>query len=81
MSVSGGDVMVERRELGGRLKMVIDAMDASYDDQRSTEMFDRLMMRLQVEEQRRRHRSWLWRTLSAVAGAAVAGAGALHLLH
>ena len=64
-----------------RLRSVIDAMDASYDEQRSEEMFNRLMLRLEAEEQRRRTRAWLWRALSVVATAVLTGVGALHLLH
>jgi hypothetical protein len=85
MSAMVGDAMVgKRRDTGRGLRSVraaIDAMDASFDEQRSDEMFNRLMVRLQVEQQRRQRRAWLWRMLSVVAGVAVAGASALSLLH
>jgi hypothetical protein len=85
MSAMVGDSMVgKRRDTGRGLRSVraaIDAMDASFDEQRSDEMFNRLMVRLQVEQQRRQRRAWLWRMLSVAAGVAVAGASALSLLH
>jgi hypothetical protein len=85
MSSMVGDAMVgTRRDTGRGLRSVraaIDAMDASFDERRSDEMFNRLMARLHLEEQRRQRRTWIWRMLSVVAGVAVAGASALSLLH
>jgi hypothetical protein len=85
MSSMVGDSMAGMGRDAGRglrsVRAAIDAMDASFDEQRSDEMFNRLMARLHLEQERRQRRTWLWRMLSVVAGAAVAGASALSLLH